>query len=133
MLPVINSILMVFPTEYTGAGISSPHNSKGMLSSFEATFVSLTNGATAALEHSVITLGSGSKVKFKKDNLIRPLGTVIVQIHCCIARKLPGKLGLETNPLDAPLIFCPGPEHATGNINKNTVSLSQTVIIQQFL
>ena len=104
-----------------------------MLPSFEAMFVSLTKGATAALEHSVMTLGSGSKVKFKKDNLIRPLGTVIIQIHCCDGRKLPGKLGLETNPLDAPLIVSPAPLQATGNKVKDKVIRSQTVVIQCLL
>jgi len=46
-------------------------------------------------------------VKLKKLNLIRPLGTVIFQIHEEYFGKSPGKLGLDTNPLDAPLSVTP--------------------------
>jgi len=69
----------------------------------------------ASPEQSV--LSPGSRVKLKNVNLIRPLGTVIFQIHKAFRGKLPGKLGLDTNPRDAPLRVTPPGAQATVIVN----------------
>ena len=98
---------MELVSEYTGSGMFWPHSLKGLRPSFDAMFVILTE-APPRFGPVQSVFWPGSKVKFKKDNLIRPLGTVIVQTHVCEVPKLFGKLGLATNPLDAPLILTPG-------------------------
>jgi len=62
-------------------------------------------------------LSRGSKVKLKNVNLIRLLGTVIFQIQRAFCGKLFGKLGLATNPLDAPVRAIPPEAQAA---KKNT-------------
>ena len=99
---------MELVSEYTGSGMFWPHSLKGLRPSFDAMFVISTKAPPGAPLQSVVW--PCSKVKFKKDNLIRPLGTVIVQTHVCEVPKLFGKLGLATNPLDAPLIVAPAPQ-----------------------
>ena len=97
-------------SEYTGSGMFCPQSLKGGAPpSSDATFV-ISTEAPPGFAPLQSVFWPGSKVKFKKDNLIRPLGTVIVQTHICEALKLFGKLGLATNPLDAPLILTPGPQ-----------------------
>ena len=96
---------MELVSEYTGSGMFWPHSLKGLRPSFDAMFVISTRAPPGAPLQSVVW--PCSKVKFKKDNLIRPLGTVIVQTHVFKGSKLFGKLGLATNPLDAPLILTP--------------------------
>ena len=98
---------MELASEYTGSGMFWPHSLKGLSPSFEAMFVISTKAPPGGELQSV---WPGSKVKFKKDNLIRPLGTVIVQTHIFEGPMLFGKLGLATNPLDAPLILTPAPQ-----------------------
>ena len=102
-------IWMELASEYTGSGMFWPHSLKGMRPSFDAMFV-ISTEAPPGFGPLQSVFWPGSKVKFKKDNLIRPLGTVIVQTHICEGSKLFGKLGLATNPLDAPLILTPGPQ-----------------------
>ena len=99
---------MELASEYTGSGMFWPHSLKGLRPSFDAMFVISTEAPPGGPLQSVVW--PCSKVKFKKDNLIRPLGTVIVQTHVCEGSKLFGKLGLATNPLDIPLILTPGPQ-----------------------
>jgi len=60
-------------------------------------------------------------VKFKKVNLIRPLGTVIFQIHMEFGGKLPGKLGLDMKPLGAPLSVTPPGAQATRKIKIDVI------------
>ena len=98
---------MVSASEYTGSGMFWPHSLNSGRSSFDAMFVIITE-APPTFNPVQSVSWPGSKVKFKKDNLIRPLGTVIVQTHVLSRAKLFGKLGLATNPLDAPLILTPG-------------------------
>ena len=99
---------MELASEYTGSGMFWPHSLKGLSPSFDAMFVISTKAPPGGPLQSVVW--PCSKVKFKKDNLIRPLGTVIVQTHVCEGSKLFGKLGLATNPLGIPLILTPGPQ-----------------------
>ena len=99
---------MELASEYTGSGMFWPHSLKGLSPSFEAMLVISTKAPPGGLVQSVVW--PCSKVKFKKDNLIRPLGTVIVQTHIFEGPMLFGKLGLATNPLDAPLILTPAPQ-----------------------
>ena len=101
---------MELASEYTGSGMFWPHSLKGLSPSFDAMLVISTKAPPGAPLQLVVW--PCSKVKFKKDNLIRPLGTVIVQTHVFKGSKLFGKLGLATNPLDAPLILTPGPVQA---------------------
>ena len=105
---VFKIIWMELVSEYTGSGMCWPHSLKGLRPSFDAMFVISTKAPPGGPVQSVVW--PCSKVKFKKDNLIRPLGTVIVQTHVLAAAKLFGKLGLATNPLDAPLILTPAPQ-----------------------
>ena len=98
---------MELVSEYTGSGMFWPHSLKGLRPSFDAMFVISTKAPPGGPDLQSV-LWPCSKVKFKKDNLIRPLGTVIVQTHVFKGSKLFGKLGLATNPLDAPLILTPG-------------------------
>ena len=102
-------IWMELATEYTGSGMFWPHSLKGLSPSFDAMFV-ISTEAPPRFDPVQSVFWPGSKVKFKKDNLIRPLGTVIVQTHVFEGSKVFGKLGLATNPLDAPLILTPGPQ-----------------------
>ena len=112
LVDVINVIWMDLASEYTGAGIDWPHSWNGRRPSSDATFVIL-RLAPPRFEPEQSVFWPFSKVKFKKDNLIRPLGTVIVQTHIFCGSKLFGKLGLETNPLDDPLMVTPAPTQAT--------------------
>ena len=105
---VLKVIWMELVSEYTGSGMFWPHSLKGLSPSFDAMLVISTKAPPGGELQSVVW--PGSKVKFKKDNLIRPLGTVIVQTHTCEGPMLFGKLGLATNPLDAPLILTPAPQ-----------------------
>ena len=98
---------MELASEYTGSGMFWPHSLKGMRPSFDAMLV-ISTEAPPRFDPPQSVFCPGSKVKLKKDNLIRPLGTVIVQTHVFKRSKLFGKLGLATNPLDAPLILTPG-------------------------
>ena len=100
---------MEVASAYTGSGMFWPHSVKGLRPSFDAMFV-ISTEAPPRFGPPQSVFWPGSKVKFKKDNLIRPLGTVIVQTHVFEGSKLFGKLGLATNPLDAPLILTPGPQ-----------------------
>ena len=97
---------MELASEYTGSGMFWPHSLKGLSPSFDAMLVISTKAPPGGPDLQSV-LWPCSKVKFKKDNLIRPLGTVIVQTHIFEGSMLFGKLGLATNPLDAPLILTP--------------------------
>ena len=122
LVDVINVIWMDLASEYTGSGIDWPHSRNGLRPSSDPTFVIIRLAPPRfAPEQSVFW--PSSKVKFKKDNLIRPLGTVIVQTHIFCGSKLFGKLGLETNPLDDPLMVTPAPTQATTfSSKKKTIS-----------
>ena len=113
LVDVINVIWMELASEYTGSGIDWPHSRNGGLRpSSDATFV-IIRLAPPKFGPEQSVFWPFSKVKFKKDNLIRPLGTVIVQTHIFRGSKLFGKLGLATNPLDDPLMVTPAPPQAT--------------------
>ena len=102
---------MELASEYTGSGMFWPHSLNGLSPSFDAMFVIVTE-APPWLGPVQSVFWPGSKVKFRKDNLIRPLGIVIFQTHLFEVSKLFGKLGLATNPLDAPLILTAAPVQA---------------------
>lgn len=112
LVDVINVIWTELASEYTGAGIDWPQSLNGLRPSFDATFVIL-RLAPPRTEPEQSVFWPFSRVKFRKDNLIRPLGTVIVQTHTFCGSNLFGKLGLETNPLDDPLMVTPTPTQAT--------------------
>ena len=71
----------------------------------------ITRTPWAPPEQSVFSFGF--KVKLWKVNLIRPLGTLMVHIHVLDGGKFPGKLGLDTTPLDDPLRVTPPAAQAT--------------------
>ena len=102
---------MLVDSEYTGAGIVRPHSRNGVWSSSEVTLRILTRTPWAPPEQSVFSFGF--KVKLWKVNLIRPLGTLMVHIHMLDEGKFPGKLGLDTTPLDDPLRVTPPAAQAT--------------------
>lgn len=112
LVDVINVIWMELVSEYTGSGIDWPHSRNGLRPSSDATFV-IIRLAPPKFGPEQSVFWPFSKVKFKKDNLTRPLGTVIVQTHIFCGSKLFGKLGLATNPLDDPLMVTPAPPQAT--------------------
>ena len=114
LVDVINVIWMELngASEYTGSGIDWPHSRNGLRPSSDATFV-IIRLAPPKFGPEQSVFWPFSKVKFKKDNLTRPLGTVIVQTHIFCGSKLFGKLGLATNPLDDPLMVTPAPTQAT--------------------
>ena len=112
LVDVINVIWMELVSEYTGSGIDWPHSRNGLRPSSDATFV-IIRLAPPKFGPEQSVFWPFSKVKFKKDKLTRPLGTVIVQTHIFCGSKLFGKLGLATNPLDDPLMVTPAPTQAT--------------------
>ena len=57
--------------------------------------------------------------------MIRPLGTVIVQTHIFCGSMLFGKLGLETNPLDDPLMVTPPTQATTFSSKKEKQPFQQ--------
>lgn len=117
LVDVINVIWMELASEYTGSGIDWPHSRNGLRPSSDATFV-IIRLAPPKFGPEQSVFWPFSKVKFKKDNLTRPLGTVIVQTHIFRGSKLFGKLGLATNPLDDPLMVTPAPTQATSFSSK---------------
>lgn len=80
LVDVINVIWMELVSEYTGSGIDWPHSRNGLRPSSDATFV-IIRLAPPKFGPEQSVFWPFSKVKFKKDNLTRPLGTVIVQTH----------------------------------------------------
>ena len=119
---VLKVIWMELASEYTGSGMFWPHSLNGLSPSFDAMFVIVTE-APPWLGPVQSVFWPGSKVKFRKDNLIRPLGIVIVQTHVFEVSKLFGKLGLATNPLDSPPMLTPAPVQAT---TRNSEKYSST-------
>lgn len=117
LVDVINVIWMELVSEYTGSGIDWPHSRNGLRPSSDATFV-IIRLAPPKFGPEQSVFWPFSKVNFKKDNLTRPLGTVIVQTHIFRGSKLFGKLGLATNPLDDPLMVTPAPTQATSFSSK---------------